>query len=246
MGFAPPEQMSSSQVYPSTDIYALAVTCITLLTGKPAEELYDSFNNSWQWHNFAPTTSDRFKAILDRMLLSIPAQRFQSATDALAALTVQVPPAPSPTKNVSPNVSKLPSKKVAKNYPVPTPATPIKKHNRPSFSLAEVLASAAFTGFEGALLYIGLTSLLSVSGVSLGLLGMVMGGIVFALSRRLIEKIDLLIFAGITAGVVIFIPILQGSFSVSSILIIAAISGAGAIAITTFFRLVYQLLSRLL
>ncbi len=59
MGFAPPEQMSGSQVYPSTDIYALAVTCITLLTGKPAEDLYDSFNNRWTWHSFDPQISDR-------------------------------------------------------------------------------------------------------------------------------------------------------------------------------------------
>ncbi len=46
VGFAPPEQISGSQVYPSTHIYALAVTYITLLTGKPAEKLYDSFNHS--------------------------------------------------------------------------------------------------------------------------------------------------------------------------------------------------------
>ncbi len=34
MGFAPPEQMAGSQVYPSTDLYALAATCLNLLTGK--------------------------------------------------------------------------------------------------------------------------------------------------------------------------------------------------------------------
>jgi serine/threonine protein kinase len=43
MGFAPPEQMAGSQVYPSTDLYALAVTIVTLLTGKEAGELYDSY-----------------------------------------------------------------------------------------------------------------------------------------------------------------------------------------------------------
>lgn len=32
MGFAPPEQMSGNTVYPATDLYALGVTCITLLT----------------------------------------------------------------------------------------------------------------------------------------------------------------------------------------------------------------------
>ncbi|HEY9296337.1 MAG TPA: serine/threonine-protein kinase, partial [Phormidium sp.] len=45
LGFAPPEQMAGSQVYPATDLYALAVTCLTLLTGRSPEELYDSYKN---------------------------------------------------------------------------------------------------------------------------------------------------------------------------------------------------------
>jgi len=53
IGFAPPEQMAGGEVYPSTDLYALAVTCITLLTGKEAGELYDSYNNSWAWRAHA-------------------------------------------------------------------------------------------------------------------------------------------------------------------------------------------------
>ena len=265
MGFAPPEQMSGSQIYPSTDIYALAVTCITLLTGKSAEELYDSFNNSWQWHGFAFNTSDRLKAILDRMLLPTPAKRFQSATDALDVLTATQPSTTltnykrsNSSKNVSSKPVRLtvpvspnpPSIPVPTTKPIPptpsVPSSPPIQRNKRSFSLIEVFGSAAFTGFEGALLYISLTSLLSVSGVSLGILGMVMSAIVFALNRRVIEKIDLVIIAGVTAGIVAFVPIFQGAFIVSSILIIAAMSGAGAIAITAFFRLVYQLLSRLL
>ena len=235
MGYAPPEQMSGSQIYPSTDIYALAVTCIILLTGKAAEELYDSFNNCWQWHDFAANTSDRLKAILDRMLLPTPAQRFQSAADVLDKLTA-TQSLPSNTPVPITNIPSTPSVSFS---------APIQRSKR-SFSLIEVLGSAGFTGIEGALLYISLTNLLSVSGVSLGILGMVMSGIVFALSRRLIEKVDLLIFVGITAGIVALLPVLQGNLVISSILIIAAFSGAGAIAITAFFRLVYQLLSRLL
>ncbi|MCY7278076.1 MAG: serine/threonine protein kinase, partial [Phormidesmis sp. CAN_BIN44] len=40
LGFAPPEQVSGDEVYPSTDLYALAVTCIMLLTGKQPPELF--------------------------------------------------------------------------------------------------------------------------------------------------------------------------------------------------------------
>jgi serine/threonine protein kinase len=249
MGFAPPEQMSGSQVYPSTDIYALAVTCITLLTGRPAEDLYDSFNHCWNWQVHAPQTSDHLTAIIDKMLLPTPAQRFQSAAEALAELNASpnlstapsLPPLPNPQS--PPNSSTVPSLP-----PLPTPSTPstLPKVQQPRFSLGEILASAAFTGFEGALLYIGLVSILSVSGVSLGILGMALGGLIFAQTRRIIEKVDLVIVAGITAAVVCFLPILHNGLVISTILIIATMSAASAIAITAFFRLIYQLLSRFL
>ncbi len=266
MGFAPPEQMSGAQVYPATDIYALAVTCISLLTGKPADELYDSFNSKWQWHDFAPNTSDRLTKILDKMLLPTPAQRFQSASEALQALGNQavniaqpqpainpLSPTPTPQKSSRGNVpsnnlgiisTPLQSPAVRTNISPSTPSP--QRKSTPRFSLVEVLGSAAFTGFEGALIYQGLTTWLTVSGVSLGILGAVMGGLVFALHRRIIEKIDLVILAVITAAVVTLVPIFHGALTASLILIIAGASAAGAIAITAFFRLVYQLLSRFL
>ena len=258
MGFAPPEQMSGSQVYPSTDIYALAVTCITLLTGKATDELYDSFHHNWNWRSYAPQTSDHLVAILNKMLLAIPAQRFQSATEALAALAVnQTPTTPSCTVPKAPSLSSVslssatpsnpnPSPAVSQNVPAPQKAPATIKSRRPRFSLIEILSSAAFTGFEGALLYIVLTSVLSVSGLSLGIFGTTMGGLIFALTRRLIEKIDFVIFAVITSTIIAMVPSLQGGLGIQSVLIIATISAASAIAITAFFRLIYQLLSRLL
>jgi serine/threonine-protein kinase len=268
MGFAPPEQMSGAEVYPSTDLYALAVTCINLLTGEAVEELYDSFNYSWNWRGYALQTSDRLATILDKMLQPTPAQRFQSAVEVLAALAVNQPggfststtkPATNSSKKNTPNspiVSKisispnLPSTPVPTTKPIPpTPAVPSSPpihRSKHSFSLLEVLSSAAFTGFEGGLLYMGLTSALSVSGVSLGIFGMTMGGLIFALNRRIIEKIDLLIFAGVSTALVLFVPGLQGTLGIQSIMVIAVISAAGAIAITAFFRLIYQLIFRLL
>lgn len=258
MGFAPPEQMSGSQVYPSTDIYALAVTCITLLTGKDTEELYDSFHHNWNWQSYTPQTSEHLVAILNKMLLPTPAHRFQSATEALAALAVNQPPTTpsSPVPNAplpssvslssatTPNPNSSPV--VSQNAPVPHKAPAPIKSRRPRFSLIEILSSAAFTGFEGALLYIVLTSVLSVSGLSLGIFGMTMGGLIFAQTRRLIEKIDFVILAGITSTIIALVPILQGNLGIQSVLIIATMSAASAIAITAFFRLIYQLLSRLL
>jgi serine/threonine-protein kinase len=251
MGFAPPEQMSGAQIYPSTDIYALAVTCLNLLTGKEVEELYDSFNHTWQWHSFVPNISDRLKQILDKMLLPTPAHRFQSAREAIEAFAVQPQQISTVTLPIKPTlVPKQNQSLVAKASATPvaqkmSPKMRQKRIKRP-FSLAEVLSSAAFLGFEGALISIGLISWLAFSGESLGIIGAVMGGIMFALHRRTIEKVDLVIFALITASVVIFIPKFHGTLTTPNILIIATISAAAAIAITAFFRLVHQLLSRLL
>ncbi|MEL7074619.1 MAG: protein kinase [Cyanobacteria bacterium J06582_2] len=275
MGFAPPEQMKGLEVYPATDIYALAVTCINLLTGKPAEDLYDSFNSAWQWHQFAPNVSDRLKQVLDRMLLPTPSQRFSSAGEALNALSASQPnqmsssaatkstasPQPKPTKISQPNqpvvisppaIPQVPAVfkqniPIVPNVPNPKLATPRgQKRRRRSFSLTEVISSAAFAGFEGALIFIALTSWLALSAESIAVVGAVMGGIIFALYRRAIEKVDLVILALITAGVVAFIPKFNGALNAPEVIVIAVVAAASAIAVAIFFRLVYRLLSRFL
>jgi serine/threonine-protein kinase len=101
MGFAPPEQMAGRTVFPSTDLYALAVTCIMLLTGKEPQELFDAYSNEWNWRS-QTTLSDRFADILDRLLLSTPSQRFQAAQEVLTALNST---SPSPISPPSPHFS---------------------------------------------------------------------------------------------------------------------------------------------
>lgn len=88
-GYAPPEQMAGSQVYPSTDLYALAVTCISLLTGKDPLELYDGYHNTWQWRSHVPQLDPSLAAVLDRMLQPVPNDRFASAAEVLAVLKRQ-------------------------------------------------------------------------------------------------------------------------------------------------------------
>jgi serine/threonine-protein kinase len=85
IGFAPPEQVQGGQIYPSTDLYALAATCIRLATGKPIQELYDSYNNEWSWRSYTEI-SDQLDNVLERMLSFIPKHRFQSAQEVLDAL----------------------------------------------------------------------------------------------------------------------------------------------------------------
>lgn len=253
MGFAPPEQMSGGQVYPSTDLYALAVTVITLLTDTAPGELYDSYNNQWNWRNHAQV-SDTLAYVLDRMLQSVPNQRFQSAQEVLNALTPRptpsVNPPPPPVQPSTPPTAQPVSQPYSSQPVTATPINPqptaqsLQPPSRQSaFPLLEVLSGAAFTGFEGALLFIALGSLLPSPGLSIGLWGMIMGGLIYAEFRHIIEKFDLLIIAGITLAAVVFF---QGFQNAPNVIVIAVLAGAGAIAVTALFRIVYLLLSRFL
>ncbi|HEY9666804.1 MAG TPA: serine/threonine-protein kinase [Coleofasciculaceae cyanobacterium] len=270
-GYAPPEQMAGAQVYPSTDLYALAVTVITLLTGKEAGELYDSYTNGWNWRSYAQVSST-LADVLDRMLLQTPNQRFQSAQDVLDALTPRPTPPPLPIRppqppqppqpplpppppvqvstppTAVPPVSPPPSRQPVPPTPInPQPtAANIQPRSRTPFSLLAVLSGAAFTGFEGALLFIALSSLLPSPGISIGLWGMIMGGLIFAQFRRIIEKFDFVIIGGITLAVVVFFQGLRNGLPIQTIIVIAVLAGAAAIAVTAIFRLIYLLLSRLL
>ncbi len=250
IGFAPPEQMAGGQVYPSTDLYALAVTMITLLTGKQPGQLFDSYSNQFQWRHYVQV-SDTLADVLDRMLLSAPNQRFQSAQEVRDALrppqtplslpvsppplVVQVPPPPT----VEPPVSQPPD-------PIPTPITPSPPpaSRRSAFSLQEILGRAAFTGFEGGLLAIALKSLMGISGISIGLLGMIIGGIVFTQYQRLIEGKNLAIIAGLTLAVLV-IPGLRQGMTMLTVLLVAILAAVGAIALTALLRLIFVQLFRI-
>jgi serine/threonine-protein kinase len=128
--------------------------------------------------------------------------------------------------------------------PPPVVSTPQALSQKPAFSLVEILGGGAFTGFEGGLLFIALRSFLSLSGVSIGLLGMIVGILVYAQYRRIIEGKDLLIIAGITAVIVVFFW--RGGFSLPIAIAIAVLAGLAGVAVTALFRLIYLLLSRLL
>jgi len=40
-GYAPSEQIQTGRAYPSSDLYALAVAAVVLLTGREPQELFD-------------------------------------------------------------------------------------------------------------------------------------------------------------------------------------------------------------
>jgi serine/threonine protein kinase len=304
MGFAPPEQMRGEEVYHATDLYALAVTCITLLTGKQPNELYDTYSGTWNWRSYAQV-SDRLEAVLNRLLLPFPKDRFAAAAEVLKALeplqspnssSGVIPTFPDPSSDpasqskavgktkIQPGTHPDPDPRSANPIAPPSPAPPpdptppptpspspmpvMVRSRTSAFSLWEVLASAAFTGFEGGLLAIAVASLLGTVGLSpifwIVLLVLVAGA-VYAQTRRWLEKIDLLIIASVTLFLVRFLPfallhkiilvppisIIAQSLGIANlplavILLIAGFACLVAIAATAAFRLIYNLLSRLL
>jgi serine/threonine protein kinase len=68
MGFAPPEQMSGSQVYPYNRLVCSGSNGDYVADRKEAADLYDSYNNHWNWRNYTQV-SDTLADVLDRMLL---------------------------------------------------------------------------------------------------------------------------------------------------------------------------------
>jgi len=84
-GYAPPEQMQQGQLSPQSDLYALAVIALVLLTGKRSLDLVDPEGQSHPWQPQIGL-SPELTALLTRMLSFQPANRFPSAEDVLLAL----------------------------------------------------------------------------------------------------------------------------------------------------------------
>ncbi|GAA6618295.1 protein kinase domain-containing protein [Scytonema sp. NUACC26] len=85
VGYSPPEQIYMGQCYPCSDIYALGVSALVLLTGKMPNLLIDYLTLKWQWRSHT-SVSEPLGNILDKMLAEQPAQRYQSANEVFSAL----------------------------------------------------------------------------------------------------------------------------------------------------------------
>lgn len=87
-GFAPPEQIAKRPVYAS-DIYAVGVTCIYLLTGKsPADLDYNPITGEMLWQKKVQI-SDHFGEVLRKMLEGAVRHRYQSANEVLRSLDIE-------------------------------------------------------------------------------------------------------------------------------------------------------------
>jgi serine/threonine protein kinase len=85
VGYAPDEQLRLGIVAPHTDLYALGVTVIVLMTGKPPQQLIDPQTLSWIWQRELKL-SQPLATVLNRMLAPRPSERFHSADEILNVL----------------------------------------------------------------------------------------------------------------------------------------------------------------
>ena len=99
--YAPSEQLRGGECYPNSDLYALAVTAIVLLSGKEPNDLIN-YDSEWEWRSSSraslthATVSNPLAAILDKMLEGRPSDRYQSAKDVLKALDDSKTPGKTP------------------------------------------------------------------------------------------------------------------------------------------------------
>jgi serine/threonine-protein kinase len=267
MGFAPPEQMAGNVVYPATDLYALGVTCISLLTGKQPNELYDPYGNRWNWVGYAKV-SPWFEAILNRLLLPSASDRYQSAEEVLDAINQGVNAATAHAA-ASVSASAQASQPIGKSTGAiapPTPA-PVPSTTSPAASgvptkapsqipILAVLGGAAFTGFEGGLLAIALASFGATVFIGTGFWLVLIGALVAFQFKHWIEKWDLPIIAVITLlivlGITHFLPSAQTLFAglggspLMLVLVLAIFGSLITVAIATLFLLVYKIFSNFL
>ena len=98
VGYAPEEQIESGIAHPSSDLYGLAATVLTLLTGQEPQDLYDRYTRVWHWRQVV-MLDPQLGAVLDRMLAPPVGDRYPSAQAVMQALQLpnrygQSPPDP--------------------------------------------------------------------------------------------------------------------------------------------------------
>jgi serine/threonine protein kinase len=160
-GYAPVEQLKRGEAYPNSDLYALAVTAIVLLTGKEPTTLFVNGSMNWDWRNWT-YISDGLANVLYRMLSVNPRDRYQSGVDVFQALQSLSIPNSQPTKSGdmhssfsshgqsdSPTVGAAPSKKPFAHQ-VKTALTNLQLPSmweKPQFFIPLALSIAALAGF---------------------------------------------------------------------------------------------------
>ncbi len=90
LGYAPPEQMTYGVAYPASDIYALGVTCIHLITNVYPDELFNPQENRWLWRDMLAKKgiyiSQQLDNILEKILKIDLGERYKSVDEVVKDL----------------------------------------------------------------------------------------------------------------------------------------------------------------
>ncbi len=259
--YAPPEQIMSGAVDQTSDLYALAATCVVLLTNQESNQLRNPSSNRWDWQSSA-SVSAGLAQVLNRMLQPIPGDRFpnaaavkqalakneQSTTSRRGAATIGSP-AQSAAAGVSqPSASSAAAKPLASQAPAAPPVVPISAPVQP-LSLPRFLSNAAFAGVEGGLLAIACLSAISTPLIGGGAWLAMLAVLIVLQFRRVIEGTDLIIIAGLTFAIIVSFRPLHSVLAVGGwvpILVVALMAGGAVVVIAIVFRLIFSLLSRIM
>ena len=273
MGFAPPEQINGGQVYPATDLFALAVTTLALLTDRDPAELFDSYNSKWRWDEIP--VAGGLKFVLERMLQPVPSDRFTSAAAALSALgelsgasPFGSPSIAFPLKNQP--LAPQPANRFPTTFPSPSYPTALPQEHLtqppPDYdsrfvmgtglfsdrqrSRLAMLLRAGFFGFEVSLLGTIVTGVLGMSQTSTIVWFAIVVLFLLAIATRAIDGWDFPLVAGATLAFAIAMRVfgLGLNLPLLKVIAISILGWASAIALACFYRLVrkvWRLRSRL-
>lgn len=138
-GYAPPEQMALRPVYAS-DIYAIGVTCVYLLTAKSPKDLaYDPTTGELLWRDKV-NISDHFATVLQKMLEISVRHRYQSAEAIFRDLDLE-PYLESLAQNMAfpVNSSARSGSNGPNSGPVTSPSSELTSPSSPSSRMAEAI-----------------------------------------------------------------------------------------------------------
>jgi serine/threonine-protein kinase len=260
-GYGAPEQMRGDTVFPATDLYAFAVTCLFLLTGKEPEELFDVNYNRWTWDRFIKISLN-LNNVLHKMLEAAPRDRFNSAANVLQSLGSKIS-----GQTAKPQISAKPAHQTSVQVPVPAPlpnfspsvpkAVTPRSQKTPrllSASIPTQFIAAFLLGVEGMLLWeLSRTVGISLIGTPANFIvfGVVMALISILRITSILDNKDLFVFVNLLSigglwAAKSFLVGLSNFPDLVNLLPICGVAGFSAIAVMATFRLIFQLLYSLL
>ena len=269
--YAPPEQIMNGTVGATSDLYALAASCVMLLTCKSSQDLRDSSTNSWNWHTYAQV-SDSIRAVLDKMLQARPDERFPSAKAVLAALMPQPsPPLINQQRGSQQNQGQQnrggqnqgqqsqgqqsqgqqnqgQNQNLIKQRNQGQPPNLAQRKSSAPLPLIQFLSRAAFTGTEGGLLAIAISSLIGTISIGSAVWLFLIAALLFLQLKRTIEGWDFIIIVGITAAAVVLIPPLSSAIGGQAALVAfySVMAGGAVVLVATLFRIIFQILTHIM